>query len=122
MWKDVQNILLEKQEVVNKCIQYDFISKKLKHTYTYMYIFKDLSLRNDLLFTFSFDSNLSESTFFCLKVEYYIRTSYISEEVLQIKYVKAVCKQPYIVQVHASQMSLNIDDFHNLQYNRSLIF
>ena len=37
-------------------------------------------------------------------------------------YVKAVCKQPYIVQVHASQMSLNIDDFHNLQYNRSLIF
>ena len=85
MWKDVQNILLEKQEVVNKCIQYDFISKKLKHTYTYMYIFKDLSLRNDLLFTFSFDSNLSESTFFCLKVEYYIHTSYVSEEVLQIK-------------------------------------
>ena len=37
-------------------------------------------------------------------------------------YVKAVCKRPYTVQVHASQMSLNIDDFHNLQYNRTLIF
>ena len=69
MWKDVQNILLEKQEVVDKCIQYDFIFEKLKHMYTYMYIFKDLSLRTDLLFTFSFDSNLSESTFFIYKTE-----------------------------------------------------
>lgn len=85
MWKDVQNILLEKQEVVNKCIQYDFIFEKLKHMYTYMYIFKDLSLRTDLLFTFSFDSNLSESTFFCLKLEYYIHTSYICEEVQKTK-------------------------------------
>lgn len=37
-------------------------------------------------------------------------------------YVKAICKWPHTVQVYASQMSLNVDDFRNLQYNRSLTF
>ena len=83
-WKDVQNILHEKQEV-NKCIQYDFIFEKLKHMYTYMYIFKGLSLRTDLLFAFSLDSNLSESTFLCLKLEYYIHTCYTCKEVQKTK-------------------------------------
>lgn len=79
----VQNILHEKQEV-NKCIQYDFIFEKLKHMYTYMYIFKGLSLRTDL-FTFSLDSNLSESTFLCLKLKYYIHTCYTCKEVQKMK-------------------------------------